>query len=415
MAQTLVLTDATLIDGTGRGPMRDTTIAVTGDRITNVGQDPDSPAQARVIDLKGLTVMPGLIDCHIHLGGFVIDDPDWHFSPLTFVPWFSAFLWDYFRSFARRRRLAIENGLTTFRSAGDIHPQIVQLRDRIASGRLNGPRIVAPGPIFTAPGGHPAGTIYRRNRYIVEHATRQVDDSTRAREEVRKLAEEGVDCIKAIYCDQNLMDLSVRLPKLPLDVLTAMADEAHRHGLRVMVHTGNPGDTRDAVSAGADSIEHGILPGTDALEFPEDVIRAMADSGAYYVPTLAIAWANRNRFPELYAAAKRAVTQLHDAGVPVAAGTDSGTPGVVIGKGVHLELATMVEAGLTPMAAIVTATKNAADNLGKGSDLGTLEPGKLADIIVVSGNPLEDIGHTREIRMVVKNGEIVVNRLGRQQ
>ena len=137
----------------------------------------------------------------------------------------------------------------------------------------------------------------------------------------------------------------------------------------------------------------------------------LVDRGTYYVPTLAIAWANRKKFPELFNAAKRAVKHLHEAGVHIAAGTDSGTPGVVIGKGVHIEMAILVEAGLTPMEAIITATGNAAENLGRGSDLGTLEPGKLADIVVVADNPLEDIGHTTGIRMVIKDGEVLINRL----
>ena len=411
MAKSLVLENATLIDGTGCEPVEDTTVVIVGNRISSAGTEVDYPAEASVVDLKGFTLMPGFIDCHVHLGAFVVDDPDWQFNALSFVPWFTSFLWDYFRSFARRRRLAIENGLTTFRSAGDIHPHIVQLRDKIASGKLSGPRIVAPGPIFTAPGGHPAGTIYRRNSYIVEHATRQVDDPVRAREEVRKLAEEGVDCIKAIYSDQNLMDLDNRLPKLRLDILAAMTDEAHLHDLRIMVHTGNPDDTRDAADAGADSIEHGLLPGTDSNEFPDDVVKMMVDRGTYYVPTLAIAWANRKKFPELFHAAKRAVKHLHEAGVHIAAGTDSGTPGVVIGKGIHIEMAVMVEAGLSPMEAIITGTRNAAENLGRGSDLGTVEAGKLADMVVVSGNPLEEISRTTGIRMVIKAGEILVNRL----
>ena len=99
---------------------------------------------------------------------------------------------------------------------------------------------------------------------------------------------------------------------------------------------------------------------------------------------------------------KKAVKKLHEAGIIIAAGTDSGTPGVVIGKGLHKELELMVEAGLSPMEAIMTGTKNAADNLGKGSELGTIEKGKLADMIVVSGNPLKEIGETRSIKMVIK-------------
>ena len=406
----LVLTNGTLINGTGQEPIEKATVVVEENTIKGVGPGIGCPEGASTIDLSDRVIMPGLIDCHLHLGGFVIDKPGRLIGQVSFLDLFP-FLWDYVRNFAKRRRLAIKHGVTTIRSAGDNYPHILQLRDKIESGKLTGPRIFAPGPIFTAPGGHPAGTIYRRNRYIVEHATRQVDNTKAAMEEVRKLAGGGVDCIKAIYCDQNMMEPASPVPKLSLDVLKVIADEAHQHGLRLMVHTGNPDDTRDAVRAGADSIEHGVLPGTDAMEFPDDVITMMRENGTYYVPTLAIAGANRGAFPELFVAVKRAVKKLHGSGISIAAGTDSGTPGVIIGRGVHIEMELLVEAGLSPMEAIVTATRNAAGNLGQRHRLGTIEKGKLADIIVVSGNPLEQDGRTGEIEIVIKNGEVLVNRL----
>ena len=406
----LALVNGRLIGGTGGKPAKKTTVVVEGKRITNVGSGISYPEGTRVIDLKGLTIMPGLIDCHLHLGGFVIDKPGRPIGQVSFFDSIS-FFWDYFRNYARRRKLAIENGVTSIRSAGDIYPHITQLRDKIESGRLTGPRIFAPGPTFTAPGGHPASTIYKRNRYIVEHAIRQVSDGQTAREEVRKLAEEGVDCIKVIYSKIDPMDLTHEVPGLALDVLEAIADEAHGHNLRVMVHTGSPDDTRDAINAGADSIEHGILPGGNSTEFQADVIRMMLERGTFYVPTIAIAWAYKSVYPDVFFNLKRALKKLHDEGVNIALGTDSGTPGVVIGKGVHKELEVMVEAGLSPMEAIMAGTKNAAENLGKGSELGTIEEGKLADIIVVSGDPLVDIGKTRDINMVIKDGKILVNRL----
>jgi imidazolonepropionase-like amidohydrolase len=406
----LVLTNGILIDGTGQEPIEKATVVLEGNAITGASAEITYPEGAPAIDLGGRVIMPGLIDCHLHLGGFVIDKPGRPVGQVSFLDMFS-FVWDYMRNFAKRRRLAIENGVTTIRSAGDNYPHIIKLRDKIEAGKLTGPRIFAPGPIFTASGGHPAGTIYKRNRYIVEHATRQVDDTGAAREEVKKLAEGRVDCIKAIYSKINPMDLAHDVPLLDLHVLEALVDEAHRHNLRTMVHTGSPEETRDAVRAGADSIEHGILPGADSMDFPDDVITMMRDNGTYFVPTLAIAWANREEFPELFAAVKRAVKKLHDSGVSVAAGTDSGSPGVVIGKGVHIEIELLVQAGLSPMEAIVAATQNATGNLGQGHRLGTIEEGKLADIVVVSGNPLEQDGRMGKIEMVIKNGVVLVDRL----
>ena len=168
----------------------------------------------------------------------------------------------------------------------------------------------------------------------------------------------------------------------------------------------------DAVKAGADSIEHGILPGAISFDFNDDLVKIMLDRGTYFVPTLAIAWANKNAYPDLFAGLKRTLKKLHEAGVNIAAGTDSGTPGVVIGRGLHRELELMVEAGLSPMEAIMAGTKNAADNLTKAGELGTIESGKLADVIAVSGDPLKNIRDTREIKLVIKDGEILVNRIG---
>jgi enamidase len=398
----LALTNVRLIDGTGHDPIENMAIIIDGNRIKNVGLVTSYPDNTHVVDLQGLTVMPGLIDCHLHLGGLTVDKPGKAIGKVSLKDMASFFL-DYSRNYAHRRRLAIENGVTTIRSAGDHYPHIIRLRDKIAAGKLSGPRIFAPGPTITAPGGHPAGTIYKGNHYIIKNATRQIAEVSSAREEVRRLVEGGVDCIKAIYSDI--------IPRLSLNVLEALADEAHQHNLRLMAHTGNPQETMDAVKAGADSIEHGILPGAASTEFEDDLVKIMLDRGTYFVPTLAIAWAYKDAYPDVFSGLKMTSKKLHSAGVNIAAGTDSGTPGVVIGKGLHKELELMVEAGISPMEAITAATRNAADNLGKANELGTIEPGKLADIIAVSGDPLKDIRDTREIKLVIKDGKILVNRV----
>ncbi len=406
----LVFNNLTLIDGTGGTPIQKSTVIIRGNRFEHVGSEVSYPDDSNIIDLHGLTVIPGLIDCHIHLGGLTIEKPGKAIGKVSFIDMVS-FFWDYLRNYNHRRRLALENGVTTIRSAGDHYPHIIRLRDKIATGRLSGPRIFAVGPTITAPGGHPAGTIYKGNRYIIENATRQISDVNNAREEVRRLAEGGVDCIKAIYSDIDPMNITHRVPKLSLNVLEALADEAHRHNLRLMVHTGSPEEVMDSLRAGADSIEHGILPGTDSTEFGDEIVSMMLDKGTYFVPTIAIAWAYKDTNWEVFSGLKKVVKKLHDAGVNIAAGTDSGTPGVVIGKGLHKELELMVSAGISPMEAIMAGTRNAADNLGKGNELGTIEKGKLADMIVVSGNPLEEIEKTRDIKMVVKDGVVVVNKV----
>jgi len=406
----LALINVRLIDGTGRDLIENTVIIIDGNRIKNVGLLTGYPDNTSVVDLWGLTVLPGLIDCHLHLGGLTIDQPGKAIGKISLKD-MASFFFDYSRNYAHRRRLAIENGVTTIRSAGDHYPHIIRLRDKIAAGKLSGPRIFAPGPTITAPGGHPAGTIYKGNRYIVKNAVRQIADVNTAREEVRKLVEGGVDCIKAIYSDINPMDTTQKVPRLSLDVLEALADETHRHNLRLMVHTGTPQESMDAVKAGADSIEHGILPGANSFDFNDDLIKMMLDKGTYFVPTLAIAWAHKDTYPDLFEGSKRTFTKLHSAGVNIAAGTDSGTPGVVIGRGLHKELELMVEAGINPMEAIIAGTRNAADNMAKAGELGTIESGKLADVIAVSGDPLKDIRNTRAIKLVIRDGEILVNKI----
>jgi enamidase len=406
----LALTNVRLIDGTGHDPIENMAIIIDGNRIKNVGLVTSYPDNTHVVDLRGFTVMPGLIDCHLHLGGLTVDKPGKAIGKVSLKD-MASFFFDYSRNYAHRRWLAIANGVTTIRSAGDHYPHIIKLRDKIAAGKLVGPRIFAPGPTITAPGGHPAGTIYNGNRYIIKNATRQIAEVSSAREEVRRLVEGGVDCIKAIYSDINPMDITHKVPRLSLNVLEALADEAHQHNLRLMVHTGSPKETMDAVKAGADSIEHGILPGADSTEFEDDLVKIMLDRGTYFVPTLAIAWAYKDAYPDVFSGLKMTFKKLHSAGVNIAAGTDSGTPGVVIGKGLHKELELMVEAGISPMEAITAATRNAADNLGKANELGTIESGKLADIIAVSGDPLKDIRDTREIKLVIKDGKILVNRV----
>jgi len=408
-SRVLNLTNGRLIDGTGRDPIEKISITIDGNRIKSI-EPVNYPDKTNVVDLRGLTVMPGLIDCHLHLGGLTVDQPGKAIGKVSFQD-MASFFWDYSRNYAHRRRLAIENGVTTIRSAGDHYPHIIRLRDKITAGKLSGPRIFTPGPTITAPGGHPAGTIYKGNRYIIENAVRQIADIDSAREEVRKLVEGGVDCIKAIYSNIDPMDITHKVPRLSLDVLEVLADEAHQHNLRLMVHTGSPQETMDAVKAGADSIEHGLLPGTDSLEFNDDLVKIMLDSRTYFVPTLAIAWAYKDIYPDVFSGLKKTVKKLHSAGVNIAAGTDSGTPGVIIGKGLHKELELMVEAGISPMEAIVAGTRNAADNLGKTSALGTIEPGKWADIIAVSGDPLKDIREIREIKLVIKDGKTLIRRI----
>jgi len=407
----LTLRHAHVIDGTGGAPLEDAAIIIDGSVIQAVASNAPVPGEAQVLDLRGLSVLPGLIDVHVHFGGFVVGDPEWRFSYWSAFPFFL----DAMRGFKKRRTLALGSGVTTVRSAGDNHPQILRLRDRIRTGKLVGPEIVAAGPIFTAPGGHPAGTIYKNNPYVVEHATRQVDEPDEARAEVERLASDGVDQIKAVYGGANPLDPAHPVPKLKLGVLQALVAEAHRCGLPAMVHVGTAEDAIEAVSAGADSLEHGLLPGAESLDCPVELVNAMLDHGTTLVPTLTAAWAMKRPFPDALGNAMRWVTEMHRAGLPIALGTDAGAPGVVIGRAAHKELELLVGSGLTPEEAIATGTRIAAEVIGRADRLGTIEPGKQADLVAVTGDPLKDIRATRGIRLVLKGGTVVLNRVPPQR
>jgi len=406
----LHLINARVMDGTGAEPLEGATIVIEGNRIVEVGGPTSVPEDAQVVDLEGMTVLPGLMDCHLHFGGFQVDDPRKVMGPGIVLQILSLF-WDMFHQFAHRRRLAIEHGVTTLRSAGDAHPQIIELSQKLSSGELMGPRIFASGPIFTAPGGHPVSTIYRGIGFLVEHGTRQVSDADAARGEVRRLAEDGVDCVKTVYSSVNPLDPAADLPCLALPVLEAIVEEAHGLGLRVMAHTATAGEVRDVVQAGVDSVQHGIMS-PDFSAFEDDLVERMLDQGTAYVPTLAaVELLDRMGLRGALRCSGQALRQLADAGVRIALGTDSGVPGVKLGSAVHRELELMVSAGLTPMQALVAATGSAAQDVGQ-PDLGTIGVDQVADLIAVSGDPLREIGDIRKIELVVRDGEILMNEIG---
>ncbi|MCE5263061.1 MAG: amidohydrolase family protein, partial [Deltaproteobacteria bacterium] len=377
-----------------------------GNLITTVGLNGSIPERAKVIDLGGATLMPGLIDCHVHCGGVV----DYQLKEGE-VPFGGREATD---NYAGVRKHAIENGVTTVRSMADFFPDIVQVRDEINSGKLQGPRFVCAGPFFTAPGGHPGYTIWGGIQHIVDHGLRQVSEPDAAREEVKKLVDGGVDFIKTGLADVDVWRYPRKVPKLDLKVLAAIVDEAHKHGLRTAVHAETPQDGLDAVKAGVDSIEHLVLAGAANPEAPEGLAELMLQNNAYFVPCAATPFFYKDWFPQLpkrYGDLEKITKSLYDAGVNISLGTDAGAPKVQFGEAVHLEMELMAKLGMKPMDIIVSATKRAAENLAKADIIGTIEVGKLADMIVVAGNPSVQITDSRNIKLVIKDGKILVDKL----
>lgn len=398
----LVLKNARLLDGTGRDPVDGASVVVEGQRITYVGPDPACGASDTVIDLDGLTLMPGLMDVHVHCGGIV------HLveGEPTFVD--RKVSDDY----AEARENAIANGVTTLRSCGDFFPDCVEVREEIDAGRLVGPRLSVCGVQFIAPGGHPAYTIMEGDPYVLKHSVVMTEDPAVAREEVRRVADGGVDFIKAQLASFDAWNYPRTLPKLSLDVLEAVIDEAHKQGRRVAVHCESPLDALDAVKRGADSIEHLMAVGADTGRMPEGLLDLMLENGTYIVPTLAVTdlYTDKHAGPKKYPELRESLAELYRAGANVVTGTDSGAPDVMFGEGCHAEMELLTGIGWSNMDAILAATSKAAACLGWEDDLGTVETGKLADLVAVSGDPLSDIADARNVRLVVRDGKVVIDK-----
>ena len=421
----LVITGGTLIDGTGRAPIEDATIVIRGEKIVQIGSGSPVrwPPGARRLDARGAFLLPGLWDTHMHIGGsaggFLTAE---EFSERQYRLNWQAYLY---------------NGVTGVLEMGGVKDALLGWREEERGGRLLAPRIFTVGPLFTAPGGHPAGTIYKGNDWFIEHATRRVTDPEEARAEVRRLVlEDRVDAIKAVYDDRD-----GQIPKLSLEVLRALIEEAHAHGKRVFVHVGTARDALEALRSGADGVEHAI--GSDEALW-EEALREAARRDAFWTPTTAVAealahwgdpayirgyetagsvssavsaslqdprgnWhpldeAALREYRARFRAKKEALRAMRDRGIRVALGTDAGISAVFHGLSVHRELEILVQAGFTPLEAIVTATRGAAEKLGVAEERGTAEPGKAADLIVLKANPLEDIRNTRSIEWVIHRG-----------
>jgi len=382
-------------------------VVVEGDRIAAVGRG-QAPAGPRRIDLGGRSVLPGLIDTHVHLcldGGV---------SPAAQVT-SETYAMTLLRA-ARNARRQIESGVTTVRDLGarsclDAYGPggiAYNLKRAIAEGLCPGPRIVASGLAITITGGHS------------HWMGREADGAEAVRAAVRAELQEGADVIKFMatggIATQTSSDRFAA--QLTHDELRAGVAEARKAGRRTAAHAEGPEGILRALEAGVDSIEHGSYLSDQAVEL-------MKDRGTVYVPTFAV----RERLftegrgagvPEFIVgqveraieAHAASVRRAHRAGLAVAMGTDAGASLFPHGQSA-LELGSYVRLGFSPMEALLSATRRAAELLGLGEQLGTLERGKLADLIVVGGDPLTDIGvlaRPEAIRLVLVGGAPAVDR-----
>ena len=411
----VAIVGAQLIDGTGGNPIPDSVILIRGDRVVAAGTRADTgvPAGAEIVDGAGKTVIPGLVDMHSH-----------YFGDRAAIE--------------RQFRTQLYFGVTTARSIGADDADNVALMLEAHAGRPAAPRVFTAGRGFTAPDGF--------NAVLAQQpATKDA-----AREMVRELAAQGVHFVK-------MWVNAVPEPggTITPEIRTAIVEEALANGLVPVAHIDDEADGRQLVEAGLRDFLHSTVltfgPGAGApVDDPQpsaEFIRMCVENGVAFTPTLSIIqnnwhfaerpelledpelraafdpdalarWADPEARAEVVEAAnfedrKAAFRQvqdfvktMHDAGVRIALGTDAGTPNVPMGWGVHHELELYVEAGLTPMQALVAATATGAGLTPPVGDaeFGTLEVGKIADLVVLDADPLADIRNTLAIDRVMKSG-----------
>jgi len=372
--QTL-LRNATLFDGSGAPPRPGVDLLLAGGRIAAVGTDATPRAGATVIDLAGRTVMPGLIDCHVHIT--FRGDPD-EVSPTVPVP---VLAWNA----AENARRTLEAGVTAVRDLGAREAVNVHLRDAIEAGRLPGPRVRAAAAAICMTGGH--------GWWI----GRQADGADDVRRAVREQLRAGADCIKLIATGGVMTPrVDPRSAQLTEEELRAGVEEAHKAFVRVASHAQATAGIRNAIRAGVDSIEHGIY-------LDDEVIEEMRVRGTVLVPTLAaphnistgglaagIPVYMVEKSDRVREAHRESFQRAYRAGVRIAMGTDAGTPLNRHGENAQ-EVVLMVQWGMSPTDALVAATRTAADLLDILTDTGTVEAGKAADLIIIDGDPVADV------------------------
>jgi imidazolonepropionase-like amidohydrolase len=390
--ETLVLSGARLIDGTGAEPVRGRAVIVDGGLITAVVDEARAP-RGRGVDLAGHTLLPGLINCHVHLCLGAEADPvrPLRDEPLAFTA---------MKALLRARQTA-EAGVTTVRDLGGREYAEIAVRRAIQDGLFAGPRILAAGRPVCMTGGH--------GHWLA----READGPDDARRAVREQLKAGADVIK-IVATGGVMTPGVEpgSPQLTLDEMRAAIEEAAKAGRRSAAHAMAASGIRDAVEAGITSIEHGIY-------LTEEIVARMRRDGTFLVPTLnapaAIAAGGLAagipeymvRKSELVVPAHVASFQLaHRAGVHIAAGADSGTPLNFHGS-LLPELELMVKHGMTPLEAIRAATTVAADCLGLGAVTGRIASGYAADLVAVAGDPTERLQALGEPRLVLVGGRTI--------
>jgi imidazolonepropionase-like amidohydrolase len=412
----VVLRATKLLDVRAGKEIADPVVVIEGQRIKDVGSGIAVPADAQIIDLGGATLMPGLIDAHTHLlinyKAAYAEDDNMLLTVAQMSPAERALLG------AKMGREDLEAGITTVRDVGNsgINGDVA-LRRAINQGWVTGPRIVACTRALSAAGGQ-FGQLQFEAEVLVEQEYVAIATIDEARRAVRQAFFDGADCIKVI------VNTGPRV--VSADEMKAIVEEAHRVHKKVAAHAIGDDATRIAAEAGVDSIEH-------AYTVPDDVLKMMAEKKIYLVPTdypaemyrilISPNMSGEDR-KRMEASMDKFAQGNHDrlrramtAGVPIAAGSDEyyQMGNRTRGESSKLIFRAYRESGMTPWQILQAATVNGADLLGWQDRIGSIEPGKLADIIATSGNPAEDISELEKVTFVMKGGEVVKNDLKNPQ
>lgn len=391
---TIVIRGARLIDGLSAEVQTGLDVVVEGDRIAAIqAADParSTPPDAIVIDAAGATLLPGLIDCHAH---YTIDP--------TVEDGFLLYRAERIEQLVLRAagmaRRALEAGVTTARSGGSPANLDVVLSAAIAEGHVVGPRLLAAGPALTITGGH--GHLFGR----------EVDGELEFVRAVRANVRDGAEVIKIVSSEAAMITTSVAgVEEVSVAELEAVVREANRLHRRVLSHAQNSESVRRSARAGVASVEHAFLADEAALE-------TLVETGTTLVPTLTVTdvWrdlpgltpAQRERQDEIERLHRRSCETAIRLGVEVATGTDTGVRGVMP-EMVWREIVLLHDHGASAMQAIQAATSTAARLLGVDAEVGTVTAGKIADLLLIDGDPLQDLARLAQPRLVIHAGRVV--------
>ena len=368
-------------------------VLVKNGLIQKIGGEAIEDAEATVIDGSGYTLMPGLIDSHLHIqGGFSCHNEQES----------DAFLHGQIPQIFGESVLPY--GITTIKDLDAPKHFIYKLRDALRSSEITGPELLIVGPNFTAPDGHPASTLGSNSTWAREEMAIEVSTPEQVSAGIKELKEADVDFLKFTYQggDYWYFDEKLTIQKIDRGLMEQIIREGKENGLDATAHVFYYDDVKELLEAGIYGIEHGILD-TD-IEPDDPIVALWKESGARFVPTVnAMTYEND---PARLEHSLHNLKVLFDAGIPIAMGTDNMLESMT-GEIEHRELAYYVEAGLSPMQAITLATKNSAEHLGIADRKGLVKEGMEADLILLEQNPAEDISNIKFIDKVFLKGIIV--------